>query len=163
MEFTTASEPQSTVKDPLDFKDVRSGVREAQKDAQCTTSGAEQAGEAATNEQGTVATSPCLDEAPKTVQDMLAINRSPVDPPQWRHHACPIASNTYGDFSLQSVMTASEAIGSAMSGEVPAAVLRCNPMSYGELHYPAETSIKLYADLISGFQPCLDAYRGPCG
>ena len=35
MELTTADEQQSPVKDPLDFRDVRSGVKEAEKDAQC--------------------------------------------------------------------------------------------------------------------------------
>ena len=82
MELTTAAEPQSPVEDPLDFGDVRSGVKEAEKDAQCAPSGAEQAEEATTNEQGTVATCPCPEEAPKTVQDMLAINPSPVEAPQ---------------------------------------------------------------------------------
>ena len=82
MELTTAAEPQSPVKDPLEFRDVRSGVKEAEKDAQCAPSGAEQAEEATTNEQGTVATCPCPEEAPKTVQDMLAINPSPVEASQ---------------------------------------------------------------------------------
>ena len=82
MELTTAAEPQSPVEDPLDFRDVRSGVKEAEKDAQCAPSGAEQAEEATTNEQGTVATCPCPEEAHKTVQDMLAINPSPVEAPQ---------------------------------------------------------------------------------
>ena len=36
-------------------------------------------------------------------------------------------------------------------------------MTYKEWHYPAKTSIKLYAGLASGFQPSLDVYRGPCG
>ena len=82
MELITAAEPQSPVKDPLDFRDVCSGVKEAEKDAQCAPSGAAQAEEATTNEQGTVATCPCPEEAPKTVQDMLAINPSPVEAPQ---------------------------------------------------------------------------------
>ena len=82
MELTTAAEPQSPVEDPLDFRDVRSGVKEAEKDAQCAPSGAEQAEEATTNEQGTVATCPCPEEAPQTVQDMLAISPSPVEAPQ---------------------------------------------------------------------------------
>ena len=82
MELTTAAEPQSPVEDPLNFRDVRSGVKEAEKDVQCAPSGAEQAEEATTNEQGTVATCPCPDEAPKTVQDMLAISRSPVEAAQ---------------------------------------------------------------------------------
>ena len=82
MESTTAAEPQSPVEDPLDFRDVRSGVKEAEKDAQCAPSGAEQAEEATTNEQGTVATCLCPEEAPKTVQDMLTINLSPVEAPQ---------------------------------------------------------------------------------
>ena len=38
--------------------------------------------EATTNEQGTVATCPCPEEVPKTMQDMLAINPSPVKAPQ---------------------------------------------------------------------------------
>ena len=82
MELTTAAKPQSPVEDPLDFRDVRSGVKEAQKDAQSAPSGAEQAEEATTNEQHTVAACPCPEEAPKTVQDMLAINPSPVEAPQ---------------------------------------------------------------------------------
>ena len=82
MELTAAAEPQSPVEDPLDFRDVRSGVKEAKKDAQCAPSGAEQAEEATTNEQGTVATCCCPEEAPKNVQDMLAINLSPVEAPQ---------------------------------------------------------------------------------
>ena len=49
------------------------------------------------------------------------------------------------------------------AGEVPAVVLRCNRMTYGEWHYPAKKSIKLYADKASGFQPSLDVYSGPCG
>ena len=82
MELTTAAEPQSPVEDPLDFRDVRSGVKEAEKDAQCAPSGAEQAEEATTNEQGTVETRPCPEEVPKTVQDPLTINSSPVEAPQ---------------------------------------------------------------------------------
>ena len=82
MELTRADEPQSPVEDPLDFRDVRSGVKEAEKDAQCAPSGAQQAEEATTNEQGTVATCPCPEEAAKTVQDMLAINPSPLEAPQ---------------------------------------------------------------------------------
>ena len=79
MELTTAAKSQSPVNDPLNFRDVRSGVKEAAKDAQCAPSGAEQAEEATTNEQGTVETCPCPQEAPKTVHDMLAINASPVE------------------------------------------------------------------------------------
>ena len=82
MELTTADEPQSPVEDPWDFRDVRSGVKEPEKDAQCAASVAEQAEEATKNEQGTVATCPCHEEALKTVQDMLAINPSPVEAPQ---------------------------------------------------------------------------------
>ena len=82
MELTTAAEPQSPVKDPFHFRDVCSGVKETEKDAQCTPSGTEQAEEATTKEQGTVATCPCPEEAPKTAQDMLAINPSPVEAPQ---------------------------------------------------------------------------------
>ena len=82
MELTTAAEPQSPVNDPLNFRDVRSGVKEAEKDAQCAPSGADQAEEATTNEQGTVATCPCPEEVPKTMQDMLAISPSPVEAPQ---------------------------------------------------------------------------------
>ena len=33
MELTTAAEPQSPVEDPLDFRDVRSGVNEDEEDA----------------------------------------------------------------------------------------------------------------------------------
>ena len=77
-ELTPAAEPQSTVEDPLGFRDVRLGVKEAEKDAQCTSPGAEQAMEAAINEQGTVAACPCPEEAPKTVQDMLVIKPSPL-------------------------------------------------------------------------------------
>ena len=65
MELTTAAEPQSPVNDPLNFRDVRSGLKEAEKDAQCAPSGPEQSEEATTNEQGTVATCPCPEEAPK--------------------------------------------------------------------------------------------------
>ena len=72
MELTTAAKPQSPVEDPLDFRDVRSGVKEDEKDAHCPPSGAEQAEEATTNEQGTLASCPCPGEAPKTVRDMLA-------------------------------------------------------------------------------------------
>ena len=36
------------------------------------------------------------------------------------------------------------------AGEVLAVALTCNRMTYGELHYPAKTSIKLYAGLASG-------------
>ena len=79
MELTTAAEPQSPVADPFDFRDVRSGVKEAEKNALCAPSGAEQAEEATTNEQGSVATWPRSEEAPKTMQDMLAINPSPVE------------------------------------------------------------------------------------
>ena len=82
MELTTAAKPQSPMGDPLELRDVRSGVKEAEKHAPCAPSGAAQAGEAATNEQGTVATCPCPEEAPKTAQDMLAINPSPVEAPQ---------------------------------------------------------------------------------
>ena len=78
----TAVEPQSPVKDPLDFRHVRSGVKEAEKDAPCAPSGVEQAEEATTNEQGTVATCACPEEAPKPVQDMLAINPCPVEAAQ---------------------------------------------------------------------------------
>ena len=81
MDLTTADKPQSPVEDPLDFRDVRSGVKEAEKDAQCAPSGAEQAEEVTTNEQGTVATCPCPEEAPKTGQDMLAMNASPLEAP----------------------------------------------------------------------------------
>ena len=41
MELTTAAEPQSPVEDPLDFRDVRSGIKEAEKVSQCAPSGAE--------------------------------------------------------------------------------------------------------------------------
>ena len=82
MELTTAAEPQSPVEDPLDFEDVRSGVKEAGKDAHCAPSGVEQAEEATTNEQGTVAACPCPAKAPMTVQGMLAINPSPMEAPQ---------------------------------------------------------------------------------
>ena len=82
MELTTADEPQSPVEEPLNFRNVRSWVKEAEKDAQCAPSGAEQAEEATTNEELTVATCPCPEEVPKTMQDMLAINRSPVEAPQ---------------------------------------------------------------------------------
>ena len=80
--MTTAAEPQSPVEDPLDFNAVRSGVKEAEKDAQCGPSGAEQAEKATMNEQGAAATCSCPEEAPKTVQDMLAIKPSPVEAPQ---------------------------------------------------------------------------------
>ena len=90
MELTTAAEPHSPVEDPLDFSDVRPGVKEAEKDAQCASSGAEQAEEATTNEQGTVAAWPCPEEAPETAQDMLAINSSPVEAP---HPAPPRSLN----------------------------------------------------------------------
>ena len=66
----------------MDLRDVRSGVKEAEKDAQCAPSGAEQAEKATRNEQGTAATCPCPEEAPKTVQDMLAFSPSPVEAPQ---------------------------------------------------------------------------------
>ena len=82
MELITAAEPQSPVNDPLNFRDVRSGIKEAEKDAKCAPSGAEQAEEATTNEQGTVATCPCPEEVPKTMQDRLAISPSPVEAPQ---------------------------------------------------------------------------------
>ena len=82
MELTTAAEPQRPMEDPLELRDVRSGVKEAEKDAPCAPSGAAQAEEATTNAQGTVATCPCPEEAPKTVQDMLAISPSPVEAPQ---------------------------------------------------------------------------------
>ena len=72
MELMTAAEPQSPVDQPLDFSDVRSGVKEAEKDVYCTPSGAQQAEDANRNEQDTVATCLCPEEAPKTVQDMLA-------------------------------------------------------------------------------------------
>ena len=81
MELTTAAQSQSPVEDPLDFSDVGSAVKEAEKDAQCAPSGAEQAQETTTNEQGTVANCPCPEEARKTVQDMLEINPSPVKAP----------------------------------------------------------------------------------
>ena len=58
MELTTAAEPQSPEDDPLDFRDVRSGVKEAEKDAQSAFLGTEQAEEATTNEQGTVESLP---------------------------------------------------------------------------------------------------------
>ena len=79
MELTTAAKPQSPVKDPLDFREVRSGVKQAEKDATCAPLGAAQAEEATSNEQGTVATCCCPEEGPKTVQDLLAINPSPVE------------------------------------------------------------------------------------
>ena len=82
MQLTTAAKPQRPVEDPLDFTEVRSGVKQAEKDAHCAPSGAEQAEEATTNEQHTVAACPCTEEAPKTVQDMLAINPSTVEAPQ---------------------------------------------------------------------------------
>ena len=59
MELTTTAEPQSPVEDPLDSRDVHSGVREAKKEAHCAPSEVEQAEKATTNEQGTVATCPC--------------------------------------------------------------------------------------------------------
>ena len=105
MELTTADEPQSPVEDPLDFRDVRSGVKDAEKDAPCAPSGAAQAEEATTNQQSTVATCPCPEEATKTVQDMLAMSHSPVEAPQPRHHARSIASNNYGDPSPPSATT----------------------------------------------------------
>ena len=71
MELTTAAEPLSG-EDHLDFRDVRSGVKEAEKDAHCAPSGAAQAVEATTNDHRTVATCRCPEEAPKIVQDMLA-------------------------------------------------------------------------------------------
>ena len=43
---------------------------------------ADQAEEATAKEQGTVATCPRPQEAPETVQDMLAINSSPAEAPQ---------------------------------------------------------------------------------
>ena len=79
MELTTAAESQSPMEDPLELRDVLSGVKEAEKDAPCAPSEAAQAEEATTNEQGTVATCPCPEEAPKPVQDMLAISPSPVE------------------------------------------------------------------------------------
>ena len=82
MELTSADATQSPVDDSLDFRDVRSGVKEAEKDAPCAPSGAAQARGATTKEQSTVATCPCSEEAPKTVHDMLAINPSPVEAPQ---------------------------------------------------------------------------------
>ena len=82
MELTTADELQTPLEDPLDFRDVRLGVKEAEKDAQCAPCGAEQAEEATTNKQGTVATCSCPGEVPKTMQDMLAIKLSPVEAPQ---------------------------------------------------------------------------------
>ena len=82
MELTTAAKPQSPMEDRLELRDVRSGVKEAEKDAPCAPSGAAQAEEATTNEQGTVATCPCPEEVPKTMQDMLAIDPSPVEAPQ---------------------------------------------------------------------------------
>ena len=82
IELTTAAEPQSPMEDPLELRDVRSGVKEAEKDAPCAPSGDAQAEEATTNEQGTVATCPCPEEVPKTMQDMLAINPSPVEAPE---------------------------------------------------------------------------------
>ena len=62
---------------PLDFRNVRSGVKEAEKDAYGAPSGAEQAADATTKEQRTVATCPCPEEAPKTVQDMLVTSPNP--------------------------------------------------------------------------------------
>ena len=82
MELTTAAESPSPVEDPLDFRDVRSGVAEADKDAQCPPSGAGQAEEATTNDQGTVATCPRPEEVPKTMQDTLAIDPCPVVAPE---------------------------------------------------------------------------------
>ena len=82
IEVTTAAKLHSPVEDPLNFKDVPSGVEKAQKDTQCVYPGAEQAAESTTKDQGTVATCPCPEKAPKTVQDMLAINPSPVEAPQ---------------------------------------------------------------------------------
>ena len=80
--MTTAAEQQSPEEDPLDLRDVRSEVKETEKDAHSAPSGAEQTEQATTNEQGTVATCPCPAEALKTVQHMLAINPSPVEAPQ---------------------------------------------------------------------------------
>ena len=77
MELTTAAEPQSPVDVPLDFRNVSSEVKEAEKDPHCTPSGSEQAKKVTTNEQGTVVTYPCPEEPPKTVQDMLATPPSP--------------------------------------------------------------------------------------
>ena len=82
LELTTAIEPQSPVEDSVEFSDVRSGIKEADNDAQCAPSGADKAEEATTNEQGTVVTCPCPEKAPRTVQDMLAINPSHVEAPQ---------------------------------------------------------------------------------
>ena len=82
MESTTAAEPQSPLEDPLGFRDVRSGVNEAEEDAQCAPSGAEQAEEATTNEQGAVATRPCPEEAPTAMQDTRAISPCPVEATQ---------------------------------------------------------------------------------
>ena len=36
-------------------------------------------------------------------------------------------------------------------GDVPAVVLRCSRMTYGEWHYPAKMRIKLYAGLVREF------------
>ena len=82
MELTTAAEPQSPMGDPLELRDVRSGVKEAEKDALCAPSGAAQAEEVTWNEQGAVAPCPCPEEAPKTVQDLVAINPTPLEAPQ---------------------------------------------------------------------------------
>ena len=79
MELTTAAEPQSPVEDPLDFRDVRSGVNDAEEDAQCAPSGAEQADEATIKDQGTVEACPCPEEARSTMQDTRAIRPCPLE------------------------------------------------------------------------------------
>ena len=54
MQLTTAAEQQTPAEDAFCLQDVRSGVKEAKMDAQCAPSGAEQADETITSEQGTV-------------------------------------------------------------------------------------------------------------
>ena len=104
MELTTAAEPQSPVKDPLDFRDVRSGVSEAEDNAQCAPSGVEQAQAPATNEQGTVATCPWPENAATAMQHTPAISPCPVEATQPQPGAAADATSPKAPPEVNAIM-----------------------------------------------------------
>ena len=93
MELTSAAKPRSAVEDFFFFRDIRSGVKVAESDAQCACSGADQAEEAGKNEQGTVATCTRLEEAPTAIRYTRTIIPSPVEAtqPERVQHLTPLA------------------------------------------------------------------------
>ena len=221
--MTTAAEPQSPVEDPLDFRNVRSGVNKAEEDAQCVPEGlSRQWRQPQTSRalwqpspeealrrpprpcktHGQLAHAPRrlhspnqaqqpTPQAPERPQRSMRSWKGPVMSgmapwrTKWRSGLrcngedpsdCPfqptcsaVSNNTTTCSRIPSgpsfLTTANGDLQQRGSpaGDVPAVVLRCIQKTYGEWHYPAETSINVYAGLLSGFQPSQDVYRGPRG